>query len=170
MGRISNQVVLPPLNIERALSPPRQEFNIPRRIEGKFDILEQLQKTQAKISIYELIKASKKHRDILMEVLKKAQVPEDMLAKTLAAVASAVFIEPTLFFTDLELAPLERRTLPLSVTVMINNYKLTGVLVDTGATLNVCSLDTLHLIGLQESQLCPVALTVSGYDNNKKMA
>ena len=83
-----------------------------------------------------------------MEVLKKAQVPEDMSAETLAAVAAAVFIEPTLFFTDSELAPLERRTLPLSVTIVINDHKLCGVLVDTKATLNVCSLDTLHLIKL----------------------
>ena len=133
------------------MSPPRQEFNIPRKIEGEFDVLEQLRKTQAKISIYELIEASEKHRDILMEVLKKAQVPEDMPTETLAAVAAAVFIEPTLFFTDSELAPLERRILPLSVTIMINDYKLSGVLVDTGATLNVCSLDTFHLIGLKEA-------------------
>ena len=53
---------------------------------------------------------------------------------------------------------------------MINNYKLCGVLVDIGATLNVCSLDILHLIELIKSQLCLVALTVSGYYNNKKMA
>ena len=39
-GRMSNQVVLPPPNIERAMSPPRQEFNIPRKIEGEFDVLE----------------------------------------------------------------------------------------------------------------------------------
>ena len=76
----------------------------------------------------------------MMDVLNKAQVPEDMPAETLAAVAATVLIEPTLFFTGLELAPLERRTLPLNVTVKINNYKLSGVLVDTGATLNVCSL------------------------------
>ena len=53
---------------------------------------------------------------------------------------------------------------------MINIYKLSSVLVDTGATQSVCSLDTLHLIGLKKSQLCLVALTVLGYDNNKKMA
>ena len=149
--RISNQVVPPPPPTEKVLSPPRREFDIPRRIEGEFDILEHLRKTQAKISIYELIKASEKHGDILMEVLKKAQVPEDMPAETLAAIAAAVFKEPTLFFTDSELAPPERRTLPLSVTVIINSYKLSGVLMDTGATLNVCSLDTLRLIGLKES-------------------
>ena len=105
-----------------------------------------------------------------MEVLKKAQVPEDMPVETLAVVATMVFIKPTLFFIDSELVPLERRTIPLSVTVKINNYKLSSVLVDTGATPNLCSLDTFHLIGLKEAQLCPVALTVSGYDNNKKMA
>ena len=93
-----------------------------------------------------------------------------MPAETLTAVAAAVFIEPTLFFTDSELAPPKRRTLPLNVTVIVNSYKLSGVLVDTGATLNVCSRDTLHLIGLKEFQLNPVALTVSGYDNNKKTA
>ena len=64
------------------MSPPRQEFHIPRKIEGEFDVLELLKKTQAKISIYELIKALEKHRDILMEVLKKAQVLEDMPAET----------------------------------------------------------------------------------------
>ena len=105
-----------------------------------------------------------------MEVLKKAWVPEDMPVETLAAVAATMFIKPTLFFTDSELAPPERRTLPLNVTVIVNHYKLSGVLVDTGATLNVCSLDTLHLIGFKESQLNLAALTVSGYDNNKKAA
>ena len=54
-----------------------------------------------------------------------------MPAETLVAVAVAVFIEQTLFFIDSELAPLKRRTMPLSVTIMINNYKLSGVLVDT---------------------------------------
>ena len=140
--RIPNQVAPPPPPVERILSPPRREF----------DILEQLRKTQAKISIYELIKASEKYRDILMEVLKKARVPEDMPVETLTAVAAAIFIKPTLFFTDSELAPPERRTLPLNVTIIVNSYKLSGVLVDTGETLNVCSLDTLRLIGLKESQ------------------
>ena len=105
-----------------------------------------------------------------MEVLKKAWVPEDMPAETLVVIAATMFIKPTLFFTDSELAPPERRTLPLNVTVIVNHYKLSGVLVDTGATLNVCSLDTLHLIGLKESQLNLAALTVSGYDNNKEAA
>ena len=105
-----------------------------------------------------------------MEVLKKAQVLEDISAETLAAAAAAVFIEPTVFFTDSKLAPPERRTLPLSVTIVINNYKLCGVLVHTGATLNVCSLETLQLIRPIESQLCSAALIVSGYDNNKKAA
>ena len=59
--RISNQVAPPLPDAERAVSLPHQEFHIPRRIEGTFDILEQLRKTQAKISIYELIRASKKH-------------------------------------------------------------------------------------------------------------
>ena len=67
-----------------------------------------------------------------MQVLKKAQVLKDILVETLVAVTIVVFIEPTSFFTDLELAPPEGRTLPLSATVKINNYKLSSVLVDTG--------------------------------------
>ena len=65
----------------------------------------------------------------------------------------AGFEQRNIVFRDIELLAPERRSLPLIITVDINNYPLPGVLVDTDASKNVCSLSTLDYLGIEENEI-----------------
>ena len=136
----------------------------------EYDILEQLKKTQARISIFDLINSSVLHRKALQEVLEQVQVALDMPVEDLHVIATAAFIEHVITFSDSELALPERRRAPLNVTISVNNHLVSGVLVDTGALMNICSLSTISTLGVNEASITPINMTIARYDDNKRKA
>ena len=103
-------------------------------------------------------------------MLEKAQVAPDMPAEELHIIATAAFVEPIITFADSELAPIERRKAPLNVTISINNHLISEVLIDTGASLNICSLNTIRALGVNEASLTPIDMTIARYDDSKGKA
>ena len=68
------------------------------------------------------------------------------------------------------MAPLERRKAPLNVTISINNHLVSGVLIDTGTSMNICSLNTIRALGVNEASLTPIDMTIAEYDDSKRKA
>ena len=101
-------------------------------------------------------------------MLEKAQVAPDMPVEDLHVIATVAFVEPIITFADSELAPLERRKAPLNVTISINNHLVSGMLIDTGASMNICSLNTIRALGVNEASLTPIDMTIAGYDDSKR--
>src|SRR5262249_162256 len=67
-------------------------------------------------------------------------------------------------------APAECRSLPLCISITLNGTLVDSVLVDTGASINVCPSSTFELLGVDAKELQKVATTITAYDNTKRGA
>ncbi|XP_077232197.1 uncharacterized protein LOC143867362 [Tasmannia lanceolata] len=107
------------------------------------NLLRQLKKTQANISIWGLLMNSAKHREVILRELNAAKVSVDITPDQLVGLVAMARVSKTLSFTDEDLT-LEGRnhSRQLRVTVFCNEKKVPEVLVDNGSALNVCPLST----------------------------
>ena len=103
-------------------------------------------------------------------MVEKAQVAPDMPAEELHVIVIAAFVEPIITFADSELTPIERRKAPLNITISINNHLISEVLIDTSALMNICSLNTIRALSVNEASLTPIDMTIAGYDDSKRKA
>ncbi|XXG41933.1 hypothetical protein AAC387_Pa01g2298 [Persea americana] len=139
----------------------------------EYDLLEHLTKIPAKVYVLDLIKTSPKHQQQLLEAITRLQVlvgitPEELRTSISALAPGASF--PAITFTKEELKeiPPEARTSYLHLTVKIVGKEMSGALVNTGASLNICPLKTYRALGLTIKNLTPAPMVVTGYDGNKK--
>ncbi|XXG85609.1 hypothetical protein AAC387_Pa11g0656 [Persea americana] len=127
----------------------------------------------AKVSVLDLIKTSPKHHQQLLVAITRLQIPEGTTPEELRTSISALALGasfPAITFTEEELKeiPPEARTSPLHLTVKITGKEMSGALVDTGASLNICPLKTYKALRLTIKDLTPAPMVVTGYDGNKK--
>lgn len=120
--------------------PPRESPANPKSNPNAYSILEKLKKTSTQISIMELLKILPAHTDILKKALVAFFVPRDIDADQFQAMVKHITTPHLLTFSkrDLPTQPSHNRALHLEVLVHKNKVK--QVLVDGGASLNVCTL------------------------------
>ncbi|MQL68811.1 hypothetical protein Taro_001101 [Colocasia esculenta] len=162
-------VAMPGQPIQQTSTQQQQDMEEVEPVPGtQYDILKHLDQTPAKISILELIKRSQTHQDALKAFLQRVMVSEDMNPDNLPSVLSIVNKGPTITFSDGELAAPEARKMPLCVTLTINKVAIDASLVDTGASINVCPLNTLRACNISERHLQPTPTTIAAYDNSQR--
>lgn len=135
------------------------------------DLLQQLRKTNANVSVWKLLELSFEHRRALIDALIDAQVSSNVTPEALSKSVSSVAHtdSPVISFEEAELPPGGSAHLrALYVDVTCNGKYLTRVLVDGGSSLNVCPLHTLEKIGIPESELRPAPFAVRAYDNSRR--
>ena len=93
---------------------------------------------------------------------------DEQLESTREVVAR--FEQRNIVFSDDELPTLEERSCPLIIPVDVNNCSLPRVLVDTGASRNVCSLSTLNYLYIEESDVTRLRFACAAYDNSQREA
>ncbi|KAL4181147.1 hypothetical protein AMTRI_Chr12g269800 [Amborella trichopoda] len=59
---------------------------------------------------------------------------------------------------------------PLHITVFMQGYDVLRVLVDNGASLNICPIKTVKQIGKSADDFKPCQLTIAAYDGTKRQA
>ncbi|KAL4184884.1 hypothetical protein AMTRI_Chr10g3280 [Amborella trichopoda] len=59
---------------------------------------------------------------------------------------------------------------PLHITVFLQGYEIRRVLVDNGASLNICPMKTVNQIGKRQDDFEPCQLTIAAYDGTKIQA
>lgn len=64
--------------------------------------------------------------------------------------------------------PFETRDDPLFLKVFINDYFISNVLVDTGASFHLCPLGTMKALGLLDDALSPSRMLVHAYDDSTR--
>ncbi|XP_027067610.2 uncharacterized protein [Coffea arabica] len=116
----------------------------------------QLNKMSAQISMLDLLFSSDLHRDALLEVLTKAQIPIDILIDNFSHIVGNVLTAKQITFSDEEL-PVEGigHNKALYVAVRCNGKMLAKVLIDNRSALNICPWSTLVKLGLQDVKLRP---------------
>ena len=102
------------------------------------EVLTQLQKTQANISLWGLLMASYKHRQNLVD-LNQIQVPTT--SQDLNAMIGFISRELTISYYDKDLTKKgKHHNDPLHITVDAKGNRIAMVLMDDGSTLNACPL------------------------------
>ncbi|XP_027177646.1 uncharacterized protein LOC113776785 [Coffea eugenioides] len=123
---------------------------------SEYNVIEKLSKSPAQISMLDLLFSSDMHRDALIEVLTKAQIPKDISVDNFSHVVGNVLFTKQITFSDEEL-PAEGigHNKALYIVVRCNGKMLPKVLIDNGSALNICPWSTLEKLGLQDVKLRP---------------
>ncbi|XP_037496253.1 uncharacterized protein LOC119371001 [Jatropha curcas] len=132
-------------------------------------VLSQLQRTRADISLWDLLIASKEHRESLLEAMTFVRVPAQIQSVDMINVLQCRIGEITFFDSDL---PLEGRNhfKPLYIQIVVNGRDTRNVMVDNGSALCVCPLKMLSKFRIEESDLEPSNMVVKAYDNTMRNA
>ncbi|XP_077249077.1 uncharacterized protein LOC143888501 [Tasmannia lanceolata] len=156
-----------PAEIARAAGNQRQNRSVTE--EGDDNLLKQLKKTQANISIWGLLMSSSKHRKVILKELNAAQVSVDVTLDELVSLVAPAKASKVLSFTDEDL-PSEGRdhTKPLKITVICNKKKVSEVLVDNRSALNVCPLGTATTLGFGPENFVPSEQGILAYDGARR--
>ena len=113
------------------------------------EVLKQLQKTQANISLWGLLMASYKHRQNLLDLLNQIQVPITTASQNLNAMIGSINRELTISYSNKDLTKKgKHHNDPLHITVDSMGKTISMVLIDDGSALNVCPLKTASCLGL----------------------
>ncbi|XP_027157167.1 uncharacterized protein LOC113758581 [Coffea eugenioides] len=148
----------------------REAWDFLKRIKrSEYNVVEQLNKMPAQISILDLFFSSDLHRDALLEVLTKARIPKDISVDNFSHIVGNVLAAKQITFSDEEL-PAEGtgHNKALYVAVRCNGKMLPKVLIDNGSALNIYPWSTLVKLGLQDVRLKPSETVVRGFDGAQR--
>ena len=95
-------------------------------------------------------------------------VNDDISPEQVSTAIMTVTKGPMISFFDEDLALVESRSLPLCLTIVINNTLVDSTLVDTGASINVCPISTLRMTNVSEKEIEPATTSVVAYDSSKR--
>ncbi|XP_077217903.1 uncharacterized protein LOC143852407 [Tasmannia lanceolata] len=156
-----------PAEVVRAAEAQKQ--NKPSCEEEDENLLRQLKKTQANISIWGLLMASPKHCQVVLRELNAAQISVDITSDELVGLVAMARVSKTLSFTDEDLTfEGHNHTRPLKITVICNGKKVPDVLVDNGSALNVCLLATAIVLGFGPNDFIPSEQGILAYDGTRR--
>src|SRR3989442_12090125 len=130
-------------------------------------VLKQLKRTRADVTIWDLILASKSHREALLKALATYRVPTEVTAEDLVAVIQKPRSEIVFSEKDLTLEG-RNHVKPLFIQAEINGRLTGNVMVDDGSALNVCPLKLLPKFQIDMSELKPSSVVIRAYDNTKR--
>ncbi|XP_071939148.1 uncharacterized protein [Coffea arabica] len=148
----------------------REALDFLKRLQrSEYNVIEKLSKSPAQISMLDLLFSSDVHRDALLEVLTKAQIPRNISVDNFSHVVGNVLFTKQITFSDEEL-PAEGigHNKALYVVVRCNGKMLPKVLIDNGSALNICPWSTLEKLGLQDIKLRPSGTIVRGFDGAQR--
>src|SRR3954447_17645069 len=157
---------------------PRNEPVVERPYDKRFDpkipggtdseaVLKQLKRTKADVSVWDLIMASKDHREALLCALVNMRIPTESAVEDLVAFIQRPQLEIT--FSDKDL-PTEGRNhiKPLYIQAEVNGRQTRNVMVDDGSAWNVCPLKLLLRFKIEKAELEPSDALIRAYDNTKR--
>ncbi|KAH9295807.1 hypothetical protein KI387_039395, partial [Taxus chinensis] len=116
---------------------------------GQYDFIKQLATTPTHISLMELLKESPSFQDILTHALNESRVPHTLNVQQFQAMIANLTPEtPILSFGPQDmLNPNLINNNSLYIEAYVTNHKVKRVLIDNGATLNICSIKMLCCLG-----------------------
>ncbi|MQM03756.1 hypothetical protein Taro_036542 [Colocasia esculenta] len=131
-----NQIV-PPLPRP---SQDEEDNGPPPHAGTEYDILQHLDKTPARVSILELIRRSPSHQSTLLQFLQKIMVNDGLPPSRVTNAILSLNQGPSISFPDKDLVAPECRSLPLCLTITLNEVSVDSTLINTGASINMSHL------------------------------
>ncbi|KAK5846371.1 hypothetical protein PVK06_002656 [Gossypium arboreum] len=136
---------------------------------SEYNVVEQLNKQPAQISVLSLLLNSEPHRNALLKVLNQAYVAKNISVEKLDRWVNNLNADNFISFSDEEIPPNGRGSVKaLHVTTRCKGYIIPNVLIDNGSALNVMPLATLSRILIDLSYSRPCHSTVRAFDGTRR--
>ncbi|XP_077222005.1 uncharacterized protein LOC143855835 [Tasmannia lanceolata] len=154
---------------EAVRAAENQGQNRPSADEEEDNLLKQLKKTQANVSIWGLLMSSSKHRKVVLKELNAAQVPTEITPDELVSLVAVTKTSKVISFTDDDLPPEgSDHARSLKITVICNKKTVPEVLVDNGSALNICPLSTAATLGFGPGDFILSEQGILAYDGTRR--
>jgi len=136
---------------------------------SEFKVIEQLNKTPARISLLGLLMNSKPHWALLVKILNEAHVVQDILVEGFEGILNNITTNNYLTFADEEM-PVEGRghNKALHVSVKCMDHIVAKVLIDNGFSLDVMPKSTLDKLPFDVSHMRPSSMVVKAFDGSRR--
>ncbi|XP_077246192.1 uncharacterized protein LOC143886109 [Tasmannia lanceolata] len=156
-----------PAEVARGVDHQKQKQKLVEEEDN--NLLNQLKKTQANVSIWGLLMASPKHRQVVLHELNSSQVSVEITPDELVSLVAVTRVSQDLSFTDEDLPPEGRdHVRPLRITIICNKKRVPEVLIDNGSALNVCPLNTATTLGFEPTDFIPSEQGILAYDGTRR--
>ncbi|XP_077217906.1 uncharacterized protein LOC143852410 [Tasmannia lanceolata] len=156
-----------PAEVARGVDHQKQKQKLVEEEDN--NLLNQLKKTQANVSIWGLLMASPKHRQVVLHELNSSQVSVEITPDELVSLVAVTRVSQDLSFTDEDLPPEGRdHVRPLRITIICNKKRVPEVLIDNGSALNVCPLSTATTLGFGPEDFIPSEQGILAYDGTRR--
>lgn len=136
-----------------------------------YNVLAHLRKLPAKLSIYDALILSKEMREALIKALLDPDICMAQLAAAQPDEALCSKGVPEISFSDEDLClGTADHNRPLYITVNIDNFRLSRILVDPGASVNIMTLRTLAYLRIDVRKLSSDKMILRGFHENGERA
>ncbi|XP_040945802.1 uncharacterized protein [Gossypium hirsutum] len=136
---------------------------------SEYNVVEQLHKQPARISVLALLLNSEVHRNTLMKMLNETYVSKDISVSKLDRLVNNISADNFIFFNDDEIPPGGMgSTKALHITTRCKGHILPGVLIDNGSTFNVLPLFTLNRLPIDSSHIKICQNVVTEFDGTER--
>ncbi|KAL2325866.1 hypothetical protein Fmac_024924 [Flemingia macrophylla] len=137
--------------------------------QSECSIVDQLNRTPAKITLLSLIMSSEPHRKALLKVLNEAYVSHSISQDKFEGIVGNIIANDHLTFIDEEIHLEEsNHNKPLHISVKCKEYLISKVLVDNGSSLNVMPKRTLDQVMIKGIHMHPSNKIVQAFDGSKR--
>ena len=121
---------------------------------SEYSVIEQLNKTPARISLLSLFQNSEVHCNALLKALSEIYVTSTISVDGIDQLVGNIMVSACITFTDEEI-PSESRdsTKTLHITIKCNNHVIPRALLDNGSSLNVMPMSTLSRLPIDLSNM-----------------
>ncbi|XP_017614111.1 uncharacterized protein LOC108459279 [Gossypium arboreum] len=121
---------------------------------SEYSVVEQLRKQPARISVLALLLSSEVHHEVLMKVLNKTYVINDISVNKLDRLVSNISADNFIYFNNNEIPPGGMGSAKaLHITTRYKGYTFPSVLIDNESALNVMPLSTLNRLPIDSSHM-----------------
>ncbi|XP_027341179.1 uncharacterized protein LOC113854418 [Abrus precatorius] len=137
--------------------------------QSEYQVVEQLNRTPARISLLSLLLNSEPHRRTLLKVLNEAHVNHDITTDKFRGIVGNIVSNNYLTFADDEV-PAEGmgHNKALHISVKCRDHIIARVLIDNGSSLNVMPKATLSKLPYDGSHMKPSAMIVRAFDGTRR--
>jgi len=137
--------------------------------QSDYDVIEQLRKTPALISLLSLILSSKVHRQALQKILDQAFANPDITLGQFKKLVGQIQASNFVTFSEEEIDPAGlKHTKALHVTAKCKGCIVAKVLIDNGSALNVLPNATLAKLPVDRSNIRQSVMVIRAFDSTRR--
>ncbi|KAK8612855.1 hypothetical protein V6N13_092959 [Hibiscus sabdariffa] len=136
---------------------------------SEFNVVEQLNKLPARISMLSLLLSSEPHRNTLLKLLNQTFVPKEISIDMVDRLVGNIAMDNFISFSDEEIPKGARGSCKaLHITTRCKGYTLPGVLINNGSALNVLPMTTLKKLPIDATHMKAYQNTVRAFDGTQR--